>query len=179
MTENDGEKCANSPIITVDKAKFEYRSYVQFGGHDMSETLAVNGDTIYTTESWDECAQACLNHQPKCKGFSWVKNDAAKYGDRKKCFLKWNTEVSKNDTKYISGVLIEGNDPADDPVDDPVEDPDDVILIENCAKVGTRLDFKKLNLFSEFYLSNSRNHFIHGNFVYGDHWSQTRYDDHT
>ena len=39
----------------------------------MDETWAANGGTVDTTESWDECAQKCLEYQPKCKGFSWVK----------------------------------------------------------------------------------------------------------
>jgi len=53
--------------------QFDYRVDSIVRGHDMDETWVANGGTVDTTESWDECAQKCLEYQPKCKGFSWVK----------------------------------------------------------------------------------------------------------
>ena len=53
--------------------QFDYRVDRIIRGHDMDETWIANGGTVDTTESWDECAQKCLEYQPKCKGFSWVK----------------------------------------------------------------------------------------------------------
>ena len=53
--------------------QFDYRADHVVLGHDMDETWVGNGGTVDTTESWDECAQKCLEYQPKCKGFSWVK----------------------------------------------------------------------------------------------------------
>ena len=53
--------------------QFDYRVDRVVRGHDMDETWIANGGTVDTTESWDECAQKCLEYQPKCKGFAWVK----------------------------------------------------------------------------------------------------------
>ena len=52
--------------------QFDYKVDRIVSGHDMDETWVANGGTVDTTESWDDCAQKCLEYQPKCKGFSWV-----------------------------------------------------------------------------------------------------------
>ena len=57
----------------LDLRQFDYIPDRVVRGHDMDETWIANGGTVDTTESWDECAQKCLEYQPKCKGFSWVK----------------------------------------------------------------------------------------------------------
>ena len=62
--------------------QFDYRVDRIIRGHDMDETWVANGGTVDTTESWDECAQKCLEYQPKCKGFSWVKPETKRQEEK-------------------------------------------------------------------------------------------------